>query len=297
MVASLEALLDGVIDYAGLFPPAGLSMLPALQEYLAHLEDDEQLLVNRFVCPTARLAELVETMKLINADFEFGVTAIGSGGGDVDTFAACCRADADAIKVFEDTCQARSWVEAYETKIPNAPLSSILKALRPIDQAEWFLEVPLNEKLSDVLSEIAVSEAASAKARTGGLEKAAFPSAAALAGFIKECMDLNLPFKLTAGLHHPIPCDDAETGGAMHGFLNVTTAAALIEDMDLNRAEVERLLLDRDPRNFSFDDDGIEWRGQTASLDSIGQARMLFAGFGSCSVAEPVEDLRHLGLW
>jgi hypothetical protein len=83
----------------------------------------------------------------------------------------------------------------------------------------------------------------------------------------------------------------------MHGFLNVTTAAALIEDMDLNRGEVERLLLDRDPRNFSFDDDGIEWRGQTASLDSIGQARMLFAGFGSCSVSEPVEDLRHLGLW
>ncbi len=297
MVASLEAMLDGVIDYAGLFPPANLTMLPALKEYLAHLDSDEQLLVNRFVCPAARLTELGAALREVESGFEFGITAVGIGGADSSAFFAACKSDADAIKAFEDEWEAQCWVEAFEVKIPSAPLSSILSALKPIDQAEWFLEVPLDDNLSDTLSEIAVSEAASAKARTGGLEKSAFPSAAALGGFLKECIDLNLPFKLTAGLHHPIPRDDPQSGGAMHGFLNVITAAALIEEMDLNRAEVERILLDRDPRNFAFDDDGIEWRGQNATLDSIGQARMLFAGFGSCSVREPVEDLQHLGLW
>lgn len=297
MVASLEAMLDGIIDYAGLFPPAKLDMLPALLEYLGHLDGEEQLLLNRFVCPASRLAELAFALKQANTDFEFGITAIGAGGSDITSFGTSCQSDANAIKTFEDEFEAQCWIEAYEVKIPNAPLNQVLRALKPIDQAEWFLEVPLDGNLSDLLSEIAVSEAASAKARTGGLEKGSFPSATALAGLIKECMDLNLPFKLTAGLHHPIPQDDPQTKGAMHGFLNVVAATALIEEMDLNRAEIERILLDRDPRNFAFDDDGLEWRGQSASLDSIGQARMLFAGFGSCSVKEPVQDLQHLGLW
>ena len=35
MSASLRALLEGILDYAGLFPPAQLPLEPAFRNYLA----------------------------------------------------------------------------------------------------------------------------------------------------------------------------------------------------------------------------------------------------------------------
>jgi hypothetical protein len=43
--------------------------------------------------------------------------------------------------------------------------------------------------------------------------------------------------------------------------------------------------------------DGFRWGDRVASADQIGVARRaLFVGFGSCSVAEPVDELIELGV-
>jgi hypothetical protein len=107
---------------------------------------------------------------------------------------------------------------------------------------------------------------------------------------------LEVPFKLTAGLHHPLPHRDAVTGATMHGFLNVLGAATFAISEDLSRRDMERLLLDSDPKAWSFDRSGLAWRDRRASLDDVDEARALFVSFGSCSVDEPLEGLQELGL-
>lgn len=297
MVGSLEALLDGVIDYAGLFPPAKLDMEPALREYLAHLEGEEQILVNRFICPMSRLSEFRDSLRAIGTDAAFEISAIGTGGGDLEAFKKAVEEDRHAIEKFEEEMDGQVTVESIELRIPDAPIGKILKSLNPIADFELYLESPLDDGLNDRLHAIADSELSGAKARTGGVERSAFPNTRTVANFIKECLDLNLPFKLTAGLHHPVRVDDPVTGGVMHGFLNVLVGTALTEENDLSRAELAALLEERNVRIFEFDDDSIAWKGHRAGLETIDTIRSLFVGFGSCSVQEPMDDLKRLGLW
>jgi len=39
---SVDALLTGLVDYAGLFPPAGEDMRPALEHYASYLESPDR---------------------------------------------------------------------------------------------------------------------------------------------------------------------------------------------------------------------------------------------------------------
>ena len=79
------------------------------------------------------------------------------------------------------------------------------------------------------------------KFRTGGLAAELFPTPVELAAVICACRDRDLPFKLTAGLHHAVRHTDPETGFTHHGFLNVLVATALaVEDGEV--AEVAEAL-------------------------------------------------------
>ena len=55
---SLQALLQGVIDYAGLFPPASLSLDESIRNYARYLREPDRWMLGRFICPAARLSEL-----------------------------------------------------------------------------------------------------------------------------------------------------------------------------------------------------------------------------------------------
>ena len=57
MSAAAGALLAGLIDYAGLFPPAGLAMEAAVAAYASHRRGPERWILSRFVVPVARLGE------------------------------------------------------------------------------------------------------------------------------------------------------------------------------------------------------------------------------------------------
>src|ERR1700722_13588798 len=104
MSRALNTLLEGVIDYAGLFPPARLSMEAALAEYLDLLNGNDSWLVSRFICPSNRLDELAEELESQRAEIGFGVSVIGTGGVDAATFSRGIVQDASNLAVFTGRC-------------------------------------------------------------------------------------------------------------------------------------------------------------------------------------------------
>jgi len=54
---AVDAFLDGLVDYAGLFPPASEDMRPALESYASHLESSDRKALGRFIVPLRRLKE------------------------------------------------------------------------------------------------------------------------------------------------------------------------------------------------------------------------------------------------
>ncbi len=140
-----------------------------------------------------------------------------------------------------------------------------------------------------------------AKVRTGGITPEAIPSPQTIADFLHRAAQHRIPFKATAGLHHPIrslrPLTYAPDSprAVMHGFLNVFAAAAFAWH-NADRALLVALLTEEDPHAFEFDDDHLRWREHRLTTAQIQEARRDFAhSFGSCSFEEPVADLRELG--
>ena len=58
MTKSLRALLEHLIDYAGLFPPAALSMQDAVRNYARYREGEYAWALGPFIVPKERAAEV-----------------------------------------------------------------------------------------------------------------------------------------------------------------------------------------------------------------------------------------------
>ncbi len=128
-----------------------------------------------------------------------------------------------------------------------------------------------------------------AKIRTGGATPEATPGPHDVAEFLATCASRHLAFKATAGLHHPI------RSAAMHGFINVFTAAAFAWNRASGNSLVD-IIDETDPQAFRFTDRELSWRDQSLTTEQVEAARRDFAhSFGSCSFEEPVADLRQLG--
>ena len=102
---------------------------------------------------------------------------------------------------------------------------------------------------------------------------------------ICACRDRQLPFKLTAGLHHAIRHADPETGFVHHGFLGVLAGAIAAAHDDAEVTDVAELLAAADPVPL------VE-----TVRRHLDEPRPLWIGFGTCSISEPLTDLDRLGL-
>src|SRR5690606_28871354 len=119
----------------------------------------------------------------------------------------------------------------------------------------------------------------------------------------RTCMAANVPFKATAGLHHPIRCFKPLTYaadapmGTMHGFLNVLLMTGFVRE-GYRLKLLEDVMEDEFEEVFSFTDSGAIWRHEhTITPAQIERLRTKgFNSFGSCSFDEPIADLRALGL-
>ena len=119
-------------------------------------------------------------------------------------------------------------VEVCEMKVEHAEDAVVLLATLPESVTAYF-ELPLDADPAPL-----AGGRGRAKVRTGGLTPDAFPAAGDLARWISRCAAARVPFKATAGLHHPLRSlqrctyqPDSPTA-LMHGFVNVFLAAALL---------------------------------------------------------------------
>jgi hypothetical protein len=299
-IDAASILLRDLIDYAGLFPPASLAMLPAVANYDAYSRSEWNWILGRFILPVARLGEFEEA---------FARLPTSASGANVTNWrlsvllGSDAAADLGRIRAFNarmtnyGTC--RAIVESVELKVASAAEVKRLSGIIPEEFATYF-EVPL---VSCDESIAAVADCGRrAKIRTGGDTADKFPAPESVIEFLRRCAAANVPFKATAGLHHPLRSVHQFTyqpespSGIMHGFINVFLAAAFVRAGMEGKAAVE-LLDEQSSQAFRFHVDGVGWRHQRLSRNEIVAARRDFAvSFGSCSFTEPVDDLRSLRL-
>jgi hypothetical protein len=297
-MTAIRTLLAHVVDYAGLFPPAALPMERAVANYAAYLDGDDRWMLGRFIVPVARLAELEAAAGALDV--------LPRLPGDAWRLSALAGADlaADVRAIGEFNCRhaaegtAAAAVDTIELKA-STPAEILAAADRIPPWLQAFVEIPIDRDPSPLVDALAQA-GLRAKVRAGGVVPEAFPAVADLARFLAECVRAGVPFKATAGLHHPLRAEHPLTyepgcaRGTMFGFVNVFLAAALLR-AGAPAAEAAALLEERDPARFAITPAAIAWRDHRLDAGALAEARTLAIGVGSCSFDEPGGDLRALG--
>lgn len=292
-MSALRALLGGIVDYAGLFPPAALDMSTAVRNFAAYRHDPDAWMLGRFVVPIVRLDEFATARAAVTGERDrWQLTALL--GTDAE-------GDIEQAREFNRVHGGLSIIDSLEGKL-STPSDIDRIGRRAGDEFALFVELPDDREHTDrALLLAALGRArAHAKIRTGGVTPAAIPSAISIVRFIRGCLDAGISFKATAGLHHPLRAEYRLTyeanspTGVMYGYLNVFVASALMTQ-GLSDSDAVGVLEERDPTAFTISESGIGWRGHVVSTDVAAKVRQRFAlSFGSCSFREPVDELRTL---
>ena len=315
MNRTIETLMTGLIDYAGLFPPSKLPMDQAVENFAKYLRSEHEQFLSRFICTVPRLKELSQHAAVVmpgtyatsgyreNADMQdpWQISAVIIGN---------LEENLEQIYAFNEHHDKEehglAMVDVIEMKIASPNDVDEAMDILPAMIAPAF-ELP-PEAIFDgdprgFIAAIAGNQAA-AKIRCGGITPDLFPSSADIARFMHACNAADVPFKATAGLHHPIRSEHKLTYesdspvGMMHGFINVFIAGAMtkaIKNIDIET--ITSILEETNPKAFIFEEKSIRWNDLTLPVEKLALAREHFAtSYGSCSFDEPRQDLKALGL-
>jgi hypothetical protein len=285
---ALRALLSGLIDYAGLFPPAALELRDAVEAYDSHHRSADAWALGRFVLPATRLAEFDELARRVVQPELLGMWRLSALLNQ--------PADLSLVRAHNERKGLHAAVDCVETRAAHATTIEALGALT--GDLEAFVELSPTEDLDSLLA--AVRRAGiGAKIRMGGVTTDAFPSASAVARFLVACRNAGVPMKATAGLHHALRGDYAltyepnATRGTMFGWLNVVLAATAVYEG--GRPPVVLALLEERHQAITFRDESVVWGEVEFAAATIARARKEFVrAIGSCSFREPLDDVRAL---
>lgn len=325
-------LMRGLIDYAGLFPPSELPMGEAIEAYAKYRVSRDGWMLSRFIVPARRLAELDEyTDSLFGERPPFRFSVVVAAGSELDKYMSGFRDALARILEFEQHHGARVKVEMIETSLPvnpEAPINpetyvalfeSMERAVRDDlgHDLDIFVEVPWKVQYEDsfkstfddladhVIEALALYNnqprnerlTMGVKLRCGGVKPEQVPDPEIVTTVLSHAVRRGVPFKATAGLHHPVRHHRDEFGGMMHGFLNVFGAGLLAREHRLNRDQIGQIVGEEDPAAFEVKGERFAWRDLECAVPQLSAGRRdQFISFGSCSFDEPREDLAKLGI-
>jgi hypothetical protein len=268
----------------------------ALTNYASYRNGEDRAALGRFIVPVSRLRELEET----------GSDLMPGGPGSEPWHLSVLIAEdvqraGDEIMDFNRRHRSgstgRALIDVAELKAGTADQITRQRAELPEFVTAYF-EIPTKGDFSPLVKAIA-GAGARAKVRTGGVTPESIPPANEIIEFIAACHRESVPFKATAGLHHPVrgayplTYKPDSPVGTMYGFLNVFIAAALLHAGE-SRQTAFAALEESDPHGFVFEDDAIVWRDKRIGSDQLEEARQFAISFGSCSFREPIDELRPL---
>ena len=288
-MTALHALLEGLIDYAGLFPPASLDMQAAVRNYSAYRASDEAWMLGRFVVPAQRLAEFSSAFAEACCDEQTSpwlLSVLSTGDA------------AENTGLVSSFSEGAAFLDAIELKVVNAAQVEEQLAAMPSDMPAY---VEVTAQQIDGVLPVLKKSGVRAKIRTGGIAADLIPSAQEIAHFLFGCANAKVPFKATAGLHHPLRSmqnltyDESSATAMMHGFVNVFVAAT-VAYQGASVDEMIDVLNEQSSTAFQWEKYMLKWHNYFLSAKQIKAARQNFAiSFGSCSFTEPVDDLKTLG--
>ena len=295
-MASVRTLLEGAIDYAGLFPPSQFTMERAVNNYALNRSGAYGWMMGRFVLPVARLDEFLEAAEqyMTGPNRTPWRLSVLSSEDAYDSI--------KAIMAFNRGNSGKVTIDSFEVKANStSKIENTVDAL-PDFLTAYFEIPPAAANFPDLVASLAINRQC-AKIRTGGVTADAFPKSKEVIRFVRTCMAANVPFKATAGLHHPIRCfkpltyDENAPSGTMHGFLNMFLMTGFARE-SFKPEVLDEVLEDEFAEAFTFDEESVTWRAEKAlKLWQIERLRRFgIQSFGSCSFEEPVEDLKELGL-
>ena len=251
--------LARLLDDASQFPPGNMELEPAWEAHKRWRAHEHAALVGRFLLPARRAKQLASLIGFED-EVEIGVVVGSEQPADLaELLDGAGRVT--SLELRADPAHAAGW-----------------GALAP--EAGIFLE---GVAVQDVAQGRRTDQRLGAKLRCGGPSADAFPTCEEVASFIASCVELDVPFKATAGLHEPLRHWDPALGVHHHGFMNLWSATALAA---AGATDALAGCLNAD----SLD--------QLPALDraELERARRWFTAFGTCSIAEPLAGLQELQL-
>ncbi len=283
----LRALFARWIDYAGPFPPASQSLTQAIDEFSQHRGSSAAWLLNRLVVKLSDLPAIEQRLAALPGDSDAPLplsVVVGSNWtltreqvSQPPGMLRHCRIE--ALEGRWDTSAAPVWRELVDRG------------------CELFVEVSPGTDQAEQLTRIRQSGAC-AKLRTGGVLPDQIPSTQMILEFLSNCRALDLPYKLTAGLHHawpgnyPLTYEPNAPTASMHGFLPVAVAALMLESDHQAQDAARAILEESSPEVIRIDEHSIHWRDQSWSSSACEELRRKrLKSVGSCSFTEPLADL------
>lgn len=289
--ASLKAFLDQLVDYAGLFPPAGLPLEASLENYLSYRNHPMSSMLGRFVIPVSRLGDLERSNVLSEGTWRLAL--LGSPVEDPVAAVRQAESDLEAIGSYLGTYLGGSArVETVEIPVAAAILPELGKLAQKqaeiygqVGKLQIFYEISLGELRPSVYQSLS-DAGAGLKLRLGG---AMVPAFTQLADVLRAWAAYGVGLKATAGLHQALPHEEN------HGFVSFFAAAMLARRHQLSRADLLGVLKESHARSFQFDEQGLLVRDLRLTTAELRELREMVCSFGSCSFLEPVESLVEKG--
>lgn len=313
----LELLVDGLFDYAGMFPPASLSFDDALTAAISFPRELKRpaLVASDFVVSFEHLSRLrAELLQRLGYAQErpFSICVLGSSlQSESDDERAAELADLVRFDSSEQSSKVRRAVVSYELKVGPALQADhhiLLALLRRIQarlqdqRLSIFLEPDLSvarwkEVLETTCGAIQIVNSDSQGALVGLKVRASGPTAVSphkLSAIIAAVAAAQLHFKATAGLHHPI-VERARYQNEL-GFLNLAAALFLKRHYGSTMTDQDTLacLTCEQASHYRFED-GVAWKQYRISPSELNLIKKQFHfSVGSCSLHEPDQDLLRL---
>jgi hypothetical protein len=300
--ASLRALLERSIDYAGMFPPCSLELEPALTNQASYVRLPDSWMLNAFVLPVRQFDAAKQFLPQFDPMHPLCISALGPKTENAAAFREALLETDAAIRALSAHHVDLVSISQLEMFLPgDVDLSLLKEAQSVVGSLPVFWEAPA-ERAERTIALLAEHNSGAGhptfgyKMRTGGVTADAFPTSAQIAPALVASATHRVPIKFTAGLHHPLRQYREEVQTKMHGFLNVLGAAVLSAEHKWDAARTTVMLEDEGVSSFRFDDEFFAWRDWKIDLRRLRDRRRFVTTFGSCSFDEPREDLRALKL-